>query len=200
MKNVKIIGITGGIGSGKSIVCKVFALLGVPIYESDSRAKYLMNNDDYLIKTLKKTFSNEIYNDKKELNRTFIIENVLIDNQKTLLLNSIVHPKVAQDFIDWQDKHQNYDYLLNESALLFESGSYKRMNKVITVFAPLEIRKKRINSRDKQRTEQEIDNIIKKQLPEEEKKEKADFTIENDNKKALLPQILQLHYLFRHLK
>lgn len=200
MKNVKIIGITGGIGSGKSIVCKVFALLGVPIYESDSKAKYLMNNDDYLIKTLKKTFGNEIYNDKKELNRTFIIENVLIDNQKTLLLNSIVHPKVAQDFIDWQNKHQNYDYLLNESALLFESGSYKRMNKVITVFAPLEIRKKRINSRDKQRTEQEIDNIIKKQLPEEEKKERADFTIENDDKKALLPQILQLHYLFRHLK
>ncbi|TAG02401.1 MAG: dephospho-CoA kinase [Cytophagia bacterium] len=200
MKNVKIIGITGGIGSGKSIVCKVFALLGVPIYESDSKAKYLMNNDEYLIKTLKKTFGNEIYNDNRELNRRFIIENIFKDNQKTLLLNSVVHPKVAQDFIDWQDKHQNFEYLLNESALLFESGSYKRMDKVVTIFAPLEIRKKRINSRDKQRTEQEIDNIIKKQLPEEEKKERADFIIENDDKKALLPQILQLHYLLRHLK
>ncbi|TAH28325.1 MAG: dephospho-CoA kinase [Cytophagales bacterium] len=200
MKNVKIVGITGGIGSGKSIVCKVFGLLGVPIYESDLRARYLMNNDEQLIETLKKIFGSEIYNDNRELNRRFIIENIFKDNQKTLLLNSVVHPKVAQDFIDWQDKHQNFEYLLNESALLFESGSYKRMDKVVTIFAPLEIRKKRINSRDKQRTEQEIDNIIKKQLPEEEKKERADFIIENDDKKALLPQILQLHYLLRHLK
>ncbi len=193
----KIIGITGGIGSGKSIVCKVFALLGVPIYEADVRAKYLMNHNQHIKQQLKNAFGNDTYTENEELNRRFLAENVFISNEKVLLLNSIVHPEVAQDFKKWTTKKQHFDYVLNEAALMFESGSYQRMDKVITVFSPLEVRKKRIRLRDTQRTEQEIDNIIQKQLPEEEKFKKANYIIENDDKKPLLPQILTLNTIFR---
>ncbi|TAE70277.1 MAG: dephospho-CoA kinase [Bacteroidetes bacterium] len=192
-----IIGITGGIGSGKSIVCKVFALLGVPIYEADLRARYLMNHNPTIKEKLKNVFGDKTYNENNELDRRFLAENVFIDNQKVLLLNSIVHPEVAKDFKNWIDSHQHFEYVLNEAALMFESGSYQRMDKVITVFSPLELRKQRIKARDLQRTDQEIDNIIQKQLPEEEKLKRADFIIENDNQKLLLPQILKLDNFFR---
>lgn len=196
----KIIGITGGIGSGKSIICKVFALLGVPIYEADTQARYLMNTNVEIIKSLKNVFGENIYTQNGELDRRFVATEIFSYPEKVLLLNSIVHPKVAEDFKNWKEKHEKSEYVMNEAALMFESGSYKRMDKVVTVFSPLTLRKKRIKLRDTQRTDQEIENIIQKQLPEEEKLERADFVIENDEKKALLPQILQLDYLFRNLK
>jgi dephospho-CoA kinase len=189
----KLIGITGGIGSGKSIVCKFFALLGVPIYEADKEAKKIMTEDLLLKEQIEKTFGKEAYFENGELNRRFLAQNVFNNSQKVTTLNSLVHPRVAQNFLDWTKKYTHFPYILNEAALMFESGSYQRFEKVITVFAPLEIRKKRILERDKQRTMTEIDSIIQKQLPEEEKLKRANFVIINDDKTLLIPQILKLH-------
>jgi len=187
------IGITGGIGSGKSIICKIFQVLKVPVYEADSRAKWLMNTNAELKDSIIKQFGTNSYDEHGMLNRIFIATQVFNDGKKVEILNKLVHPKVGQDFLNWVEVNQKEAYVINEAALMFESGNYKNLDKVITVFAPQKIRVKRVLSRDPQRTEQEILSIMSKQMAEEDKIQKADFIIYNDEVQAILPQVLSIH-------
>ncbi len=183
------VGITGGIGTGKTLVCKLFSLLGTPIYNADDRAKELMNTA--LIAPIKKLLGpNSFINGK--LNSAFIAQQVFSNKTKLGELNSIVHPAVATDFKNWVAKHTKAKYIVKEAALLVESGSHKQLDKLIVISAPELLRIKRIKARDFFRTEEEIKAIILNQLPEDKKLNVADFIIYNNEKQLLIPQILKI--------
>jgi dephospho-CoA kinase len=187
-----LVGLTGGIGSGKSTAAKVFQLLGIPVYFADDRAKWLMSNNKQLVEEIKSAFGNEAYLQHGQLNRSWLSQHVFTDPVKLKRINELVHPAVRQDFKNWVDT-QKVTYVLKEAALIFESGSYQELDKVINVSAPLINRMHRILIRDPQRTEAEVNSIIDKQLPDEEKNAKADFVIKNGDNKLLIPQILEIH-------
>ncbi|TVP50956.1 MAG: dephospho-CoA kinase [Mongoliibacter sp.] len=195
---VMTVGITGGIGSGKTTVTKIFSILGIPVYYADDRGKWLLSNDPELIVKIKENFGEESYSASGELNRQYLAKSVFGDPVKTEKINSLVHPAVAKDFESWVSL-QTAPYILKEAALLFETGSYKQLRKVINVSAPLKIRITRIRLRDPQRTEQQINDIIDKQLPDEEKNEMADFVIKNSENKLLIPQVLKIHHALLEL-
>jgi len=190
------IGITGGIGSGKSLVCKIFSVLGVPIYDADSRAKILMTTDGILVEQIKKEFGSLSYNSEGVLNRKFLSATVFSQPDKLEKLNALVHPRVAADFNKWVEKHSASPYVLKEAALLFESGSYRTLDKIILVTAPEAMRIERVLARDTQRTQAEIENIIKNQFSEIEKERKTNFIIRNDEQELIVPQVLKLHERF----
>lgn len=196
MRQATQIGITGGIGSGKSLVCKIFQVLGVPVYDADSRAKKLMTTDGILIDQIKKEFGTLSYNEEGTLNRGYISSHVFADPEKLSRLNAMVHPRVASDYEQWTALHADCRYVLKEAALLFESGSYRNLNAIILVTAPEEMRIQRVLMRDTHRTKDEIKNIIKNQLPEQEKIMKADYIIQNDELHLIIPQVLELHKRF----
>jgi len=188
------IGITGGIGSGKSYVARVFKALGVPFYDADREAKELMNSSSAIREALTHEFGTEVYNQEGDLNRSYLASQVFRDQDKLDKLNAIVHPIVIQHGEDWA-LSQTFPYTLKEAALLFESGSYKKLDYTILVTAPLEIRITRVMQRDAI-TREEVLNRVDKQMSDEEKLKLADFTILNDGIDALLPQILPLHKHF----
>lgn len=190
------IGITGGIASGKSLICKMFNCLGVPSYDADSRAKRLMTTDGILVEAIKKEFGSLSYHSDGRLNRGFIRSIVFNDEKKLQTLNSLVHPRVATDYTEWVKSHAQQPYVIREAALLFESGSAKLQDKVIVVSAPEDLRIARVLKRDPQRSENEIKNIIKSQMSEEEKLKRADFVIFNDDTQMVIPQVLKLHQQF----
>ncbi len=189
------VGITGGIGSGKSTVSHIFSVLGIPIYDADSRAKYLMAHQESLKNAIRQAFGEEAYSENGELNRSFLAAQVFNDSEKVKLINSLVHPEVAKDYLHWLAQ-QKSPYVVREAALMIESGAYKLLDKLITVFAPEALRIKRIQARDPQRSQAEIKAIISKQIPEEEKLKLADFVIYNDEEHPLIPQVLALHHQF----
>ena len=186
------VGITGGIGSGKSVVCQVFKILGIPVYSADDRAKYLMSNDSVLKSRLVKEFGEETYLADGTLNRSFLAQRVFSDPEKVKKINSIVHPAVRKDFNSWAEK-QTTPYLLKEAALLFETGSADELDKIITVSSPLKIRMARVLMRDPHRDEDQINKIINQQLPDEKKNEMGDYVIKNSENKLMIPQILEIH-------
>jgi dephospho-CoA kinase len=190
------IGITGGIGSGKTLVSRIFSVLGIPVYDADSRAKWISNFHPEVKKDLIAIFGNEAYVDNK-FNSRHIVSQIINDKTKTEKLNSIIHPRVGEDFLNWTIQQQNAPYVLKEAALMYESDSYKSLDKIIVVTAPLELRIKRILIRDPQRTEAEIRSIMGKQLSEEEKIKRADFLIYNDDQQMVIPQVVELNKLFR---
>ncbi|MGY6558587.1 MAG: dephospho-CoA kinase [Nitritalea sp.] len=185
-----LVGITGGIGAGKSIVAKVFTLLGVPFYAADARAKELMQTDAELRERIQEAFGREAYTASGEVNRTYLARKVFHDEAEIKRLNALVHPAVAKDFATWSASHAGHPYVLKEAALLVESGSYKELDSLILVKSPLVVRINRILARDPQRDMKQINAIIDRQLPDEEKARFADFTIKNTDQKALLPQVL----------
>lgn len=186
-----LVGITGGIGSGKTTVCKIFEVLGIPVYYADDRAKYLMHSNTALVNSLKETFGEEIYRNN-QLDRAVLAAKVFNNKGELERLNSLVHPAVAQDALDWQMEHLDAPYTLKEAALLFEAGSYKALNKVIVVTAPLQLRIDRVTARD-QVTAEQVMARINSQWPEEEKVSLADFVIHNDGQQELIPQVLAIH-------
>lgn len=193
------IGITGGIGVGKSTACLIFKHLGIPIYDADTRAKWLISHHPTLISEIKAHFGEEAYFNG-ELNRRYLAEKVFIDKDNIQKMNSLVHPKVGEDAKQWFNEQEGkYPYIIKEAALLYESGSYKELDKVIVVTAPLDLRIARIQSRDPQRSKKEILGIISKQMPEEEKAQKADFIVYNDEKQMLIPQVLTIHQALMNL-
>ena len=197
-KSLKI-GITGGIGTGKSIVCKIFELLGIPIYDADARAKWLLTHDEGLIKQIKQHFGENVYlsaNDN-QLNKKFLSDRIFKNPNQLDLLNSLVHPKVMDDHKKWQKHNLHHPYIIKEAALLYESGSYKYLDKMITVYAPVPLRIKRILKRDPHRTESDVKAIMAAQISDEEKVKKADYVIYNDDKKMVIPQVLKLHNKFK---
>lgn len=188
------IGITGGIGSGKTTVCKIIEHLGIPIYYADDAAKWLMQHDEKLVTALKKTFGNEIYNDQNQLQRQVLAAKVFNNRAELTKLEHLVHPAVYLHGQAWIQKQENTQvpYILKEAALLFESGSYQTLDKIITVFAPEALRIQRVQARDQSSVEA-IKARIDKQMPEAKKLKLADFVIHNDGKQLLIPQILTIH-------
>ncbi|GAB2794905.1 dephospho-CoA kinase [Hymenobacter luteus] len=193
------IGITGGIGSGKSVVCRLFQVLGVPVYDSDARAKWVMAHDVLLRDELVAAFGPETFDAQGQLNRTYLARVAFPDPAQLARLNALVHPHVGRDFAQWAAAQQaeGYPYILKEAALLYESGAYQQLDRVITVFAPLEIRQARVLLRDPHRTADDIQNIIGKQMSEEEKLRRADYVVHNDDQHLLIPQVLRLDEEFR---
>lgn len=194
MKNHKpfLVGITGGIGSGKSTVAKIFSILAIPIYYADERAKWLMAHDPHLKEQIIAAFGQESYSAEGDLNRHFLASHVFADEEKVKLINSLVHPAVRKDFEAWSEAQQS-PYVLKEAALLFETGSYKELDKIINVSAPLKLRMTRVLLRDPHRNEAQVNAIIDKQLPDEEKNSRADYIIKNTDNKLLIPQVLKIH-------
>lgn len=195
MQTPKQIGITGGIGTGKSLVCRIFQCFGVPTYDADSHAKELMTTDGILISNIKKEFGELSYNTDGSLNRNYLSLRVFNDAEQLKKLNELVHPRVAIDYKRWVENKIGFPYVLKEAALLFEAGSNQQLDKVIVVHAPEEIRIRRVLKRDRHRTEAQVKSIVKNQMPEEEKMKRADFIVRNDETVLLIPQIVELHTL-----
>jgi dephospho-CoA kinase len=189
------IGITGGIGSGKTMVSKIFSLLEVPVYNADERAKFILNNDKEVIAKVKDAFGEEAFQNNT-LNSAFLAKVVFNNEEKLNKLNSFVHPKVAIDFNSWCTHFSKCSYLLKEAALLYEAGSYKDLDKIIVVSSPVELRIKRVLQRDPQRTEASVKAIMVKQWTEEEKAKRGDHIILNDDKNMVIPQVIKLHHIF----
>lgn len=187
------VGITGGIGSGKSLVCAIFNQLGVPVYDADSRAKYLMTTDGILVSQIKKEFGPLSLNPDGTLNRTYLSDIVFNDPHRLSVLNNLVHPRVGEDYKKWVAYHKNERYVLKEAALLYESQSYRSLDKIIVVYAPIPLRIERVLQRDGHRTKVQVESIIAKQMPDEEKVAKADYVIQNDESTLVIPQVVTLH-------
>ena len=191
MKNSPLrVGLTGGIGTGKSTVAQIFKLLGVPVYDADSMAKRLMEEDEELITAIKAEFGSNSYSDGK-LNRQFLAEMIFSNEDLLEKLNALVHPFVAVHFGNWANQFSD-QHILKEAALLFETGSYRELEYVILVQSPLETRIDRIKNRDPQRSSEQILSIIERQIPVPEAIGLADFIINNDESHMLIPQVLQL--------
>ena len=186
------VGITGGIGSGKTIVAKIFHSLGSPVYDADSRAKGLLNEDQVLMALVKQEFGEESYTDQG-LDRRYMASNVFNDSAKLKKLNALVHPRVGDDFKEWVIRKGDQPYLIKEAALLIESGSYKELDVLIVVDAPEQVRIDRIKKRDPQRSVAEIRAIIDKQMKQEEKKSYADVIISNDDTVSITEQVFNIH-------
>lgn len=187
------VGITGGIGSGKSLICKIFLVLGVPVYSSDERAKWLLSYDDLLKKQIIQQFGKEAYNQGGELNRSYLAQTIFTDEAKRLQLNALVHPRVGEDFRKWREAHMASPYALKEAALLFETGSYKQLDKIINVSAPEVLRIQRVLLRDTHRSKEQLEAIMQKQWSDKAREELADFTINNDERKLVLPAVIKIH-------
>lgn len=187
---MKIIGLTGGIGSGKSTVANMFKELGVPVYNSDKRAKYLMNTSLDIKSQLIKLLGEEAYKADK-LNRSFIAEKVFSNINLLAELNSIVHPIVRKDFIDWTKK-QDYSYVIQETALLFENKAQDLYDSIILVTAPKETRIIRVVDRDKSSREQVIARM-KNQLDDKTKLNLSNYVIENIDLERTSSNVLQVH-------
>lgn len=188
------VGITGNMGSGKSAACRMFEALGIPVYDADARAKQLIQQEHYLIDEIKKNFGEDIYEDGV-LNRERLAKKVFGDKKKLALLNSLVHPAVFRDTERWvaEQKKKNVPYVVKEAALLVESGSYKKLDKLIVVTAPEEMRIDRVKRRDGS-TKASIRKRMKHQMAEQEKMKLADYIIHNDKDLAHLEkQVMAIH-------
>lgn len=189
---MKVVGITGGIGSGKSLVCQIFSRLGVPVYESDKAVHTFYEKYPEINEKIKKEFSEDVFEKNGKLNRKKLGEIVFSDNKKLNTLNSIIHPLVKLDFEKWLKSNKGNPYVIKEAAILFESGSNEICDKIISVISPIEFRINRVKERD-HKSRIEIENIINKQLSDDELIEKSDFVIYNDEKQMLIPQVLKIH-------
>ena len=187
---MKKIGITGGIGSGKTYVASVFQSLGIPIFNADIQAKKIMTSSRKLIKLVKEEFGNDIYKDS-DLNKEKLASIVFSNSDKLQKLNSLVHPIVKEEFNNWCKK-QTSPYVIKEAAILFESNSHIGLDAVICVSAPLELRVKRLLNRDNY-SEKEIKKRIENQISQEEKQKLSDYIIVNDEKELLVPKMIRIH-------
>ena len=186
------IGITGGIGSGKTTVCKIFELLGVPVYYADEASRELLENDKEIKNKIVAVFGEEVLDDAGGIVRKKVA-NLVFENEAQLQkLNAIIHPAVGFHFEDWLKQHITAPYILKEAAILFESGAYKQMDKVISISAPSELRIDRVVKRDGV-SKEEVEFRIKNQLTEEERIKRSQFVIVNDEEQLLIPQVIKIH-------
>jgi dephospho-CoA kinase len=184
---MKIIGLTGGIGSGKTIVTQLMEIMGIPVYNTDEEAKRIMNENDEVREKLVTRFGSSVYSNNK-LDKT-LLANLIFNNKENIdFVNSVVHPAVFEDFSKWAAKRNHSPYTAIESAILFESGFDKKTDITICVSAPLEIRIERLLKRN-QTNREAILNRMKNQMSEEEKEIRADYILLNDNIKPLIPQL-----------
>lgn len=190
------IGITGGIGSGKTTVCRVFETFGIPVFYADTVAKEIMVTDPLLIKGVISAFGKESYNSENKLNNIYIAAIVFNNNVELAKLNALVHPAVFRAFDQWVAAiPPGTAYILKEAALLFESGSYRSCDKSILVLAPADKKIQRVMDRDGVNMEQ-VQARMNKQMSDDEKLKMADFLIRNDESQSLILQVMKLHHKF----
>lgn len=185
------VGITGGIGSGKSLIAKIFSELGVVVYDADFYAKDLMQNNEKVTKKIKLVFGNEAY-DNGKINRNFIAQKIYRNKDLLEAINNIVHPAVALHFNEWCTK-QTTRYVIKEAAIMFESGANAGLDFIVTVSSPLKLRLNRTLNRDGM-TVEKFNAIVKNQLTDEQRNSKANLVLINDETKLLLPEVLKLHH------
>ena len=193
MKRPLQIGVTGGIGAGKSVVCRVFKTLGVPVYEADERARWLTEHDPILKADIRRVLGPNAYDTLGRYNRAWVASQVFASPKLLTALNAVIHPRVHADTDSWVDQHASEPYVIKEAALMRAAGNDNSLDKVIVVHAPVSLRIERIRHRDPHRSEAEIRNIIDRQISDDERLQLADYVLENDERHLLLPQILKLH-------
>ena len=186
----KLIGITGGIGAGKSTVSTICKHLGFKVYNSDQRAKEIVSEDSIIKKKIISFFGNNIYKNGV-LDRKFLSHKIFNDKSSLQQINSIIHPAVKKDFNSWVINNSNEKILFKESALLFESGAYKELDKIILIVSDKNLRVSRVLNRDQKRSKKEIESIIDKQIDEVDAIKYADIVIDNNHKKMLLPSVIK---------
>ena len=186
----KLIGITGGIGAGKSTVSTICKHLGFKVYNSDQRAKEIVSEDYIIKKKLISFFGNNIYKNGV-LDRKFLSDKIFNDKSSLEQINSIIHPAVKKDFNSWVINNSNEKILFKESALLLESGAYKELDKIILIVSDKNLRVSRVLNRDQNRSKKEIESIIDKQIDEVDAIKYADIVIDNNHKKMLLPSVIK---------
>src|SRR5215210_3515588 len=184
------IGLTGGIGSGKSVVANIFKVLGIPVFDADTEAKLIMEKDEQLALSIQKLFGEEAYTDKK-LNRKYLANIVFDDPDKLEQLNSLVHPAAIHAANTWMNL-QTTPYVVKEAALLFESKSASQLDFIIGVYAQKTLRIKRVMERDNATAEKVVARMSR-QIDEEEKMKLCDFIVVNNEEQLVIPQVLQLH-------
>ena len=186
----KLIGITGGIGAGKSTVSTICKHLGFKVYNSDQRAKEIVSEDSIIKKKLISFFGNNI-SKNGVLDRKFLSDKIFNDKSSLEQINSIIHPAVKKDFNSWVINNSNEKILFKESALLLESGAYKELDKIILIVSDKNLRVSRVLKRDQNRSKKEIESIIDKQIDEVDAIKYADIVIDNTHKKMLLPSVIK---------
>ena len=191
------VGLTGGIGSGKTTVAKVFMQMGVPVYFSDDRAKYLMLNNQFLRESLISLLGDKVIIDGL-LNRSYIASKVFSNPKELIKLNALVHPFVQKDFDAWSAS-QDSVYVLKEAAILFETGADKFLDKIVLVESPEDLKVSRVMLRDGI-TKEEVLMRMGKQWSDDQKRTRTDYIIYNDEKNPLINQILKLHSIFSDSK
>lgn len=185
------IGITGGIGTGKTTVCRVFETLGIPVFDADTESKLIVQRDESVVKQVKAIFGEDVYPNGL-LDRKKLADIVFNNPEKLALLNSITHPAVFQKFGTWASVQHDVPYVIKEAALIYEAGGDAHLDKVIVVNAPQELRIQRIMLRN-HAGEEEVRARMKYQWTEEEKLKRADFIIYNDGEQLIIPQVLRIH-------
>ncbi|TXC82017.1 dephospho-CoA kinase [Luteibaculum oceani] len=188
MAKSQILGITGGIGAGKSFVAGIFNHLGIPVYNSDLRAKQILAEHSEVKSELKSFFGSEVFHENGDVDRAKLASIVFTDASKLKQLNEIIHPRVAQDFENWINDHGNSPWIIKEAAILIESGAYKSCDKILMISADTEVRISRVINRD-QSQRKDVEERIANQMGDQERRGYCDFEILNDGTKALLPQI-----------
>lgn len=187
---MKIVGLTGGIGSGKSTVAELLQVYGIPVYDSDSRSKVLCQTDPTLIANLKRLFGEAIYLPDGSLNRSHMAKAIFEDKALLQASNDLIHPAVGRDFITWAAQ-QVAPFVVQETAILFEAGLEKRYDAIICVTAPEELRLHRTCARTGLKQE-EVRARMRNQLPEEERIRRSNFVLINDEQTPLIPQLEDL--------
>jgi dephospho-CoA kinase len=185
------VGLTGNIGSGKSLVCELFSALGIPVYNADLEARKILNSKETILE-LQKRYGKDIALLNGEIDRKKLAGIVFTNPNELQKLNKLIHPKLRQDFANWAKKHNDEKYIIQEAAILLENNFHQQMDKIITISAPLEIRLERVIRRDGTNKEDVLARM-NNQWKDGEKEKLSDFVILNDGNRMLLPQILKIH-------
>lgn len=186
------LGVTGGIGSGKTLVCSILEKLGIPVYYADREARRLMESEGVLREKLTVSFGEAIFRGGK-LNREALARRVFADASQLAELNALVHPAVREDYVDWVARQQGVPYVVEEAAILFESGADRFLDGTVLVYAPESLRIRRVMERDGV-DEAHVVQRMGHQMDEDEKRKRADRMILNDGTRLLLPQVIELHH------
>lgn len=194
------IGVTGGIGSGKSLVCRVFRALNIPVYEADERAKWLTEHDPILKADIRRVLGQNAYDPLGRYNRAWVATQVFANPVLLQQLNSVIHPRVLTDTDAWVRQYIDKPYVVKEAALMRAAGDGNSLDKVVVVRAPIDLRIERIRKRDPHRSGEEILNIINRQVSDDERLQIADYMLTNDESQLLLPQIIRLHEEFLQMQ